>query len=297
MRKKTRIFVCIFVWMKTLGYKGTLPGNWKGLLLAACFVAGFFLQQPAFAQRHSVRLMTYNVGAFGKEMDDSAPMIARMIAELGAEVVGLNELDSCNRRHGIHQVQHLCDELNALPGTGGRKASWQGRFGRAMAYAGGAYGCGIVSRVRIRDHFNIALPKGAGSEPRVCVVVETPRYVYAACHLDHIDEAARLEQARVLTVELQRRYGKGRKPVFLSGDFNDTPDSALLRQLSRDWTLLSPLEYSYSAKEPHVCIDYIFVLHGGPRVTVSGSGVPTSFTHGDVETASDHLPLFVDVVF
>ena len=41
----------------------------------------------------------------------------------------------------------------------------------------------------------------------------------------------------------------------------------------------------------------IFVLHGGPRVTVFGSGVPTSFTHGDVETASDHLPLFVDVVF
>jgi endonuclease/exonuclease/phosphatase family metal-dependent hydrolase len=166
-----------------------------------------------------------------------------------------------------------------------------------MAYAGGAYGCGIVSRERIRDYFYIALPKGEGSEPRVCVVIETRRYVYAACHLDHIGEAARLEQARVLTAELQRRYGNGRKPVFLAGDFNDTPDSALLRQLSRDWTLLSPLEYSYSAKQPHVCIDYIFVLHGGPKVSVSASGVPTSFAYGDVETASDHLPLFVDVVF
>ena len=297
MRKKTRIFVCIFVRMKTTGNNGSLSGVRKGLLLAACFAAGLFLQEPAFAQKHSVRLMTYNVGAFGKELDDSAPMIARMIAELGAEVVGLNELDSCNRRHDINQVQHLCDELNALPGMGRRKASWQGRFGRAMAYAGGAYGCGIVSRARIRHHFNIALPQGEGSEPRVCVVVETPRYVYAACHLDHIDEAARLEQARVLTAELQRRYGKGRKPVFLAGDFNDTPDSALLRQLSRDWTLLSPLEYSYSAKQPHVCIDYIFVLHGGPKVSVSASGVPTSFAYGDVETASDHLPLFVDVVF
>ena len=62
----------------------------------------------------TVRLMTYNVGTFGKELEDSAPMIAAMIAELGAETVALNELDSCNRRHGINQVQHLADELNGL---------------------------------------------------------------------------------------------------------------------------------------------------------------------------------------
>ena len=77
-----------------MGYKGTLPGIWKGLLLAACFVAGFFLQQPVFAQKHSVRLMTYNVGAFGKEMDDSAPMIARMIADRTDKSL-FKELEEC----------------------------------------------------------------------------------------------------------------------------------------------------------------------------------------------------------
>ena len=242
--------------------------------------------------------MTYNVGAFGKELDDSAPMIAAMISELGAETVALNELDSCNRRHDINQVQHLADCLNAVADKPSKaEGRWDGRFGRAMAYAGGAYGNGIVTRKRIVDHFNIALPKEEGSEPRVCVVIETPHYVYAACHLDHIGNTARTIQARVMTEELQRRYGTGRKPVFLAGDFNDTPDSPVIRQMSRDWTLLSPLADSYSALDPHTCIDYIFLLHNGARVRVTGGAVCTEFNSGDVKVASDHLPVYVDVVF
>lgn len=249
------------------------------LILSAC-------GRPAAQQ--TVRLMTYNVGAFGKELDDSTPMIAAMIAESGAETVGLNELDSCNRRHDVNQVEHLAAALGA---------PWSGRFGRAMGYAGGAYGCGIVTRARILDHFRIALPKEEGSEPRVCVAVETPHYVYAVCHLDHIGDTARLVQARVLTEELQRRYGSADKPVFLAGDFNDTPDSPVIRQLSRDWTLLSPLADSYSAKDPHVCIDYIFALHNGVRVAVRGGSVARDFHSGDVTIASDHLPVYVDVTF
>ena len=238
--------------------------------------------------RKGVRLMTYNVGAFGKELEDSAPMIAAMISELGAETVGLNELDSCNRRHGINQATHLADCLGN---------PWRGVFGRAMAYAGGAYGNGIVSRSKIIRHFIIPLPKCEGSEPRVCVVAETRRYVFAVCHLDHIGKEARLEQARVLTAELERRYGGSRKPVFLAGDFNDTPDSSVIRQLSHKWTLLSPLGDTYSAKEPHMCIDYFFLLHNGARVRVTGGDICTSFVSGDVQVASDHLPVYIDVEF
>ena len=101
------------------------------VLAAGLLVTG----QSAEARKRPVRLMTYNVGAFGKELEDSAPMIARMIVELGAETVALNELDSCNRRHNINQVQHLADELNGLSTTGKRKGKWQGRFGRAAGSA------------------------------------------------------------------------------------------------------------------------------------------------------------------
>ena len=261
-------------------------------LFFSVIVLLFAAQAPAEAQK--IRLMTYNVGAFGKELDDSAPMIARMIAEVGAETVALNELDSCNRRHDINQAQHLADELNAL--TGGRKPRWKGRFGRAMAYAGGAYGNGIVTRAKILDHFNIPLPQEEGSEPRVCVVIETPRYVFAACHLDHIGKEARLVQARTITEALQARYGNSRKPVFLAGDFNDTPDSPVIRQMSHSWTLLSPLGDSYSAKDPHLCIDYIFLLHNRAAVRISGGAIQTQFQSGDVTVASDHLPLYIEAV-
>lgn len=269
----------------------------KVVFIFALFAGLILALQPAGAQKRAVRLMTYNVGAFGKEMDDSAPMIARMIAELGAEAVALNELDSCNRRHNINQVQHLAEELNAVAADAKRKETWNGRFGRAMAYVGGAYGCGVVTKARIVDGFYIPLPISDGDEPRVCVVVETKRYVFASCHLDYKGDQSRLEQARVLTEALQARYGKSRKPVFLAGDFNDEPASAVIRQMSRDWTLLSPLEYTASAKNPEACIDYIWVLHNGAKVAVTSSAVPTTFTTGDVTIASDHLPVFVDVVF
>ena len=247
-------------------------------------------------QERLITLMTYNVGAFGKGLDDSAPMIAAMICELGAETVALNELDSCNRRHNINQVQHLADCLNEAAGD----AKWDGRFGRAMAYAGGAYGNGVVTRAKILDHFNIALPKEEGSEPRVCVVVETKDYVFAACHLDHIGDTARLEQARVMTEALRNRYGKCRKPVFLAGDFNDTPDSPVIRQMLRDWTLISPLMNSYSAIDPHVCIDYIFRLNNRVSLRVVRSeddDTARTITSGDVKLASDHLPVVVHVAF
>lgn len=250
--------------------------------------------EVTYHAKEGIRLMSYNVGTFSKYLGDSAPMIARIIEEVGAEVVALNELDSCNQRHPINQVQHLADELNALSAAG---APWSGCFSRAMAYRGGAYGNGIVTKAAVLDHFSIALPKEAGSEVRVCAVIETPHYVYAACHLDHRDDAARLTQAAVMTETLLLRYGDSRKPVFLAGDFNDTPDSPLIRQMSRNWTLLSPLENSFPASNPRICIDYIFLLQNRAAVQFIDGAVLTSQSSNDVTLASDHLPLFVEVVF
>lgn len=256
-----------------------------GLLLAAALSCS--------RKEQTIRIMSYNVGAFGKELEDSAPMVAAMIRELGAETVALAELDSCNRRHDINQAAHLADELNALEKGGSGR--WNARFGRAMAYAGGAYGCGVVTQRRILDHFNIALPQEDGGEPRVCVVVETPRYVFASCHLDHRSAGARLAQARTLTEALQRRYGESRKPVLLAGDFNDFPDSEVIAELSRAWERLSPLLPTFPATGATECIDYVFLLRNLASVHVVSGAVPTAFESGDVTLASDHLPLLLEL--
>lgn len=262
---------------------------------AYLFCAGLLLAAALSCTKTEkrVHVMGYNVGAFGKELEDSAPMIAAMIQELGAETVALEELDSCNRRHDIDQAQHLADELNAREKGSGKP--WSARFGRAMAYAGGAYGCGVVTRERILDSFNIPLPQEDGGEPRVCVVIETPRYVYAACHLDHRSAAARLSQARSLTQALQRRYGDSRKPVLLAGDFNAEPDSKVIQELGGSWERLSPLLPSYPATGAKICIDYIFLLRNRASVRVLAGSVPTDFASGDVALASDHLPLSLEL--
>lgn len=238
-----------------------------------------------FSGCSSIKIMTYNVGAFGKYSEDSAPEVASMIKEAAPRAVALNELDSCNRRHDVFQAGHLAQCLGG----------WEYSFGRAMPYAEGAYGNGVVTKDRIVRSFTIALPKGNGSEPRSCAVVETPGYVIASVHLDHVSSEARLIQVRTVSERLVSEYGRTAKPVFLCGDFNDTPGSETLQALSKDWTRLSGTAYSYSSRDPHVCIDYILVLNNGARVKTLKSSVLDSFRSGNVSHASDHLPVFAKV--
>lgn len=233
----------------------------------------------------TTRIVAYNVGVFSK-YHDSMQEVADMMREMGADAIALCELDSCNRRHGTFQLEDFTKAL----GEG-----WSYRFGSAMSWAGGAYGIGVVDSDRIKDSFEIKLPKGEGHEPRVCVVAETAQYVMAAVHLDHKGEEVRMEQARIVTEELKSRYGRSRKPVFLCGDFNAVPDSQTLELLSEDWTILSQTAPTYPADNPRKCIDYILALNNRAHYEVVKTQVCTQFESADVRNTSDHLPIYIDV--
>ena len=231
------------------------------------------------------RIVQYNVGVFSKEIDNSIPMVAAMMKEIGADAVSLNELDSCNARHGNYQ---LADFAEAMRG-------WEFCYSRAMAYREGAYGVGIAVPDRIIESFTIPLPKGNGSEPRACTVVETKDYVLASTHLDYVDMPSTVVQARTISEVLVKKYSKSRKPVFLAGDMNSYPDSETLRELKKDWTVLSVEKFTFSPRNPRGCRDFILALDNKARYKVAGSDVPTVFRDGDVTVASDHLPVYVDV--
>ena len=128
------------------------------------------------------------------------------------------------------------------------------------------------------------------------MVSETSDYVIAAVHLDHSNDTVRLEQIRLMTDELQGRYGRSSKPVFLCGDLNATPDSPTLKQLSEDWTVLSELAPTFPSDRPRICIDYILALKNRARYKVVDTAVLTEFESADVAEVSDHLPVFVDVM-
>ena len=237
---------------------------------------------PGFAV---TRIVQYNVGVFSKEIENSIPMVASMMKEIGADALSLNELDSCCTRHSNYQLMDFAKEMG----------NWDYRFGRAMPYKGGSYGVGIAVPEEILDNFTIALPKGNGGEPRACCVVETKGYVLASTHLDYKDMPSMVVQAQTLTKALADKYMDSKKPVFLAGDLNSTDDSDVLNFLREQWEVLSCPSYTFSAIKPSHRIDYILALKNGARYTVVGSEVPVDFKSGDVKIASDHLPVYVDV--
>ena len=244
------------------------------------------LERYDFAPAKSLKIMTYNVGVFSKYSEDCTQDVARLISALGADVVALNELDSCNRRHNVYQVKTLAEELGG----------WNYSFASAFPFAGGAYGNGIVTNDTIVSTHIVPLPKYEGAEQRSMDVIETLDYVVASTHLDHKSSDARLKQVEYISEWFAQRYSDSRKPVFLCGDMNDIPESETIQHLIEDWTLMSVIESTYPSANAQKCIDYIFSLSNSVDVEVVSSNVICDLKGFDIELLSDHLPVIVEVI-
>lgn len=234
----------------------------------------------------SLRIMAYNVGAFSKFMTNSTSMVADMILEVEADVVGLNELDSCNTRHNVNQVASLAQELGG----------WKWYFGRAMPYRNGAYGNGVVvpKNTTIEEKYFVSLPKKTDdSEIRSIAVVETDKYVIGAAHLD----GNALGQVAAVNSWVEKNYKNYSKPVFLVGDMNSVPGSDAITSLEANWNIISSKQNTVGVESPTRCIDYVFHYKKSAPVTVTGSATLTRFRKGDPTKASDHLPVYADVKF
>lgn len=241
----------------------------------------------------SFRIMTYNVGAFCKyisAMNQNIDLVAKIIKEVEADAVGLNELDSMNTRHNANQVAILASELG----------NWQWYFGKGINYRGGSYGNGVVvpKGVGIVEKYTVPLPNTTDYESRSIAVVETDRYVIAASHLDHSSEEYIQSQIQAVNAWAQSRYNSCDKPVFYLGDMNAVPSSDAIKALEVCWEVISSKENTaYGTAPATKCIDYIFHYRKSAPVQVVGSHTISKTYCGDVSKASDHLPVYVDVKF
>lgn len=262
----------------------------KFLKLAIVAVAALFLFSCRNAEKDvmTLRFAHYNVGAYNKTDDSSTDVIAKMLLEAEAEVVSVNEVDSCTTRTGL--VDQLAQMSKAM-------GDWKCWYAPAMPFRGGAYGIGISYKPEFEvvrtDMVN--LPKLTGSEPRALAVVEFENFVFASTHLDYATEDAQVGQIAVINAYMDENYGNSGKPVFLCGDFNCVPGSKPVEIMLESWTQLSPCDLTYPAVEPVKCIDYVFVRPGDYKVKVKSAEVRTEFKSGNVKTASDHLPVVVEV--
>ena len=235
-------------------------------VLILVLLAVFFL---SCSEKKQVIVMSYNVRhCAGMDMKVDYDRTADVIRKQQPDVVALQELDSVTGRSGQH------DQLGELA----ERTRYYSVFGGAIDFDGGKYGVGVLTRERPLSMKRIPLP---GEEPRVLLVVELQNYVIACTHLD-LEEEQRLASVPLIVAEAQR----WQKPFILAGDWNDTPDSKLMMELVKYFTVHSGNNATYPADEPQECIDYIASFK-------KRSAKALEYGVIDEPAASDHRPVMV----
>jgi len=252
------------------------------LCAAACLMAA------ACTQTKTVTLVSYNVGVFQKFTDNSMPDVVALVKEAGADIVGLNELDSMARRTAQHD--QLKEFAQAMGG-------WEYNYTPAFDFQGGAYGIGTCAdpALHLLGSYDVALGKHDGSEPRMMSVMNLQDFVFATLHADHRSANARMEQVKRAEEWLKHYFAESGKPVFLCGDFNATPDSEVITYMAENWTLLSDTDLSCPSDDLEICIDYIFLLNNGAGCKLVEAHTIGASKVADPSKASDHLAKAVTV--
>ncbi|MFW5835468.1 MAG: endonuclease/exonuclease/phosphatase family protein, partial [bacterium] len=159
------------------------------------------------------------------------------------------------------------------------------RYGPAISFQGGKYGNGILSKENPVSYSFIPLP--GRQERRSLLMVEFEDFILYGTHFNNGYAGDRHGSVMIIDYEAN----ESGKPVILAGDINDTPGSRTLALLSENWVQLSGNEYTFPGDGPDKCIDYIFGLkRGGTDYIVLKQEVVNE------PVASDHLPVFVDVI-
>lgn len=170
-----------------------------------------------------LKIATYNIqGHAASKRPDHIAKIAQTIVELGADIVGLQEVHCRTRQSLMH------DQAEQIA----RLAGMNLFFGRSCAMDGGDYGNCVLTRGTVESARVHPLP-GSG-EPRSLleshVVVGEVRLAFFVTHLaawGRLLRNARLSQIAALG-DITARAGS---PHVLVGDFNVPPPAAELRVL------------------------------------------------------------------
>lgn len=229
-----------------------------------------------------LRIVSYNI-RHGRGMDDSVNLArtGRVLAALGPDFVGLQEVDDRVRRSGG------VDQAAAL----GAQLGMQHRFGPFMGYQGGRYGLAILSRHPIVGSRVVTLP--VGNEPRVALVVDAAlpsrdTISVVNVHFDWVaSDSFRLPQAARVAAALDSL----RHPYVLLGDFNDEPGSrtlGLFTARAREVAKAPGATLTFSSTDPVKEIDFVFVAPPARWVVGPARAILERL-------ASDHRPVLADV--
>lgn len=250
----------------------------KKVILSFLLTGTFLAARP-----QKVKVMTFNIhhGANSAEIDKLTEM-ASFIKSSGADLVGLQEVDSVCRRSGnVDQMQRL-----------GELTGMHYAFVRHMAYDGGAYGQGILSKYPMSDVKNhrITLIKKDGkndSRALIAAKITLPKGTelsFASVHFA-LDAASR----RLQSEETINYLRNDEIPVILTGDLNAEPHQKEIANLETYFVSTDPANlFTFPERKATKKIDYIYVDKKS-LVKV------TDFKVFEEEKSSDHLPAMATV--
>lgn len=241
------------------------------LCLLLCFMVGVELY-AASADGDNLRIMSYNVhNGIGMDGKVDYARIANVISDVHPDVVALQELDSVTHRSPVNVLEEIAR------GTGMNYV-----FGPAISYGGGKYGIGIMSKEKPLSVKNVALP--GKEEARTLLVVEFEKYLFLATHLSLTAD----DQVKSVEIILKEIATKD-KPVFMAGDMNSVPSSLTQRTIRKYFKSFTDDGWITCNGE---CIDFIYgYKKGNGRFTVRQKTMIEDYV------ASDHCPVFVDIIY
>uniref|UniRef100_F4CEJ9 Endonuclease/exonuclease/phosphatase n=1 Tax=Sphingobacterium sp. (strain 21) TaxID=743722 RepID=F4CEJ9_SPHS2 len=225
----------------------------------------------------SKRIMSYNI-FIGKGMDEVIDLSrsARIIKEYKPDLVALQEVDSIAERSGwVDQPKEL-----------GRLTGMNYIFAPATPRSKGKYGIAVLTKEKPLAYHYMPLP--GQEEPRTLLIVEFQDYIFCNVHLSLNIDSRR--QSIPIINEALKLYTK---PIILAGDFNSLPVNDDIIKIQETWQYLSdPSLKTMPSNDPIWTLDYIWGYKAnGHAYKVSNTKVI------EEKTASDHLPVYVDVEF
>lgn len=221
-----------------------------------------------------LKVVSYNVQclSYGKEKEK----ILRILKELDADIVGLQELDINTKRSGEgNQLQQIAEELG-----------YEYCYAKTIFHQGGAYGHGVLSKFPIRkSEVNYFTEKVEGTEDRAysrqVITVDGLKLTLYNTHITF--GFGRIFEPMAEINQVAKKMAKD-PCALLTGDFNLPPkmiEAALPRE---GFTVIN--------QDPNA-IDNMVIT--GPlefRPFEDGNGVKLHH-----ETGSDHYPIVAYIKF
>ena len=225
--------------------------------------------------QNTLKLMSYNIkNANGMDNVCNFQRIANVINNASPDVVAIQEVDSMtNRSRQKYVLGEIAD-----------RTQMHDYFAPAIDYDGGKYGIGLLTKqVPLRLQ---TLPLPGREEARTLILAEFADYIYCCTHM------SLTEEDRMKSLELVKAFtSSSTKPLFLAGDMNAEPESGFIKELQKDFQILSnPKQHTFPAPDPKETIDYIATL----KQNAKGFAVISAKVINE-PMASDHRPILVEL--